>query len=250
MKTTKIDLQHLRNEEHYQFHSEFNDSVILLGADKLDISEPYQAYTPFYNQEQKALLLVRGSVFTKQIEDADKDRDDIYGGFADAIKSALKHFNLEKRAAANRIQNLLDTYGDVPRKSYDQETADITKLTGELSSTYKTDITTLALTDWVTELGTRNTAFDTLKKSRTTEGANKTDLRMVNVRKDIDKAYHTITDRLDALMLLNGTAKYEAFVRELNTRVERYNNTIAIRQGRAAKNNKKGGTDTTDTTKK
>jgi len=97
----------------------------------------------------------------------------------------------------------------------------------------------LSIADWFTELGARNKKFDTLMKSRYSEEAEKTIKRMKQVRIEIDTAYRAIASRLDALMLLNGTAKYEAFVRELNARVDKYNNIIAQRKGLAAKKNDK-----------
>jgi hypothetical protein len=237
MKTTKINLRDLHNEEHFQFQTEFKDAVDKAGAgaDKLDISGEYAIYLPLYSQENEALQVIRKSHITAQLSDADLERDNLYSGFCDAVKSGTKHFNPLKRAAADRIQVLLDQYGNVARKSYDKETTDLTKLVNEFNTTYKSDINTLTIMDWVEELDTRNKAFDTLMKSRYGQEAVKTELRMVHVRYDIDAAYRAITERLDALMLLNGTAKYEAFVRELNTRVDKYHNIIAIRKGRASK---------------
>lgn len=236
MKTTRISLQHLRNEEHFQFQTEFKDSVTQYGAEELNILEKYNVYVPFYNQEQSVLQLIRKSASTEMIANADMERDNLHRGFADAVKSALNHFNPDKQAAANRIQILLDQYGNVARKPYDVETAALTKMVSEMNGTYKADVTLLALTDWVQELDARNKAFDALMKSRYTEGASKTELRMVHVRADVDAAYKDILDRLDALMLLNGADKYEAFVKELNQRVDKYSNTLAMRKGRAAKN--------------
>lgn len=236
MKTTRISLRNLHNEEHFQFQSEFNDSVIKLGADKLDILEAYNVYVPFFNQEQSALQLIRKSGTTDMISNADLDRDNLFRGFVDAVKSALNHFNPEKQAAAGRIQILLDQYGNVARKPYNKETADLTKLVSEMNTTYKADVTLLGLTDWIQEIDNKNKAFDALMKTRYTEGAAQTELRMIHVRTDVDAAYKAILNRLDALMLLNGAAKYEAFVKELNERVDRYSNTLAQRKGRAAKN--------------
>jgi hypothetical protein len=237
MKTLKMNLTRLHNEEHAQFQTEFKNSVDKYDATELDIAESYQAYLPFFAQEQEALQLIRKSAATKKITDADRDRDTIFRGFGDAIKSTSNHFNVDKQAAANHVKVLLDQYGNVARKPYNEETAAINKLVTELGATYKADITLLALTDWVQELDDRNKAFDALMKGRYSEEASKTELRMLHVRLDIDEAYNAIINRLDALMLLNGVAKYEAFARELNAHVEKYKNTVATRQGRAEKKN-------------
>jgi len=242
MKTTKINLSHLQNEEHYQFHAEFNASVSQYGAQTLNIEVDFASYASIYHQEELALQVIRKSATTEQLANADAERDDIFRGFVDAVKSALNHFNVDKRTAAARITVMLDQYGNVARKSYDQETAAISKMVQEFKGAYAADITTLQLNDWITELESKNTAFEALMKTRYSEEASKTELRMKEVRIEIDTVYRTIADRLDALMLINGASSYEAFVRELNARVDRYNDIIAQRKGRNAK-------DKTDTAK-
>lgn len=235
MKTKRIYLREFHNEEHFQFQSDFKDAVTQCGADNLDILEAFNVYVPYFNQEQEALQLIRKSAGTEKMTNADLERDTLFRGFADAVKSALNHFNPEKRDAAKRIQVLLDQYGNVARRPYDEETAALTKLTVEMRTTYKADMELLGLTDWTQEIDNKNKAFDALMKTRYSEGASQTELRMVHVRADVDDAYRAVLNRLDALMLLNGTAKYEAFVKELNERVDKYSNTLAMRKGRAAK---------------
>lgn len=237
MRTSKIDLSRLRNEEHFQFQTEFKASVAKYSAQALSIEALYATWEPLYAQELEALQVIRKSATTEQLAIADTERDEIFRGFADAVKSLLNHFSADKRMAASRVNVVLDQYGNVARKSYDEETAAITKLVQEANGALRADIATLGLADWIAELDTRNKAFDALMKSRYSEAAAKTELRMKQVRAEIDLVYRAIADRLDALMLLNGPAAYEPFVRELNTRVDRYNDIIAMRKGRNAKDN-------------
>jgi hypothetical protein len=235
MKTNKINLSNLHNEEHFQFHTEFKDSLTKELAETLQISEAFATFLIIYLQEKEALQVIRKSANTQQLADADKDRDIIFRGLVDAIKSGQNHFDENKRAAANRLMIVLDQYGNIARKPYNEETAAINKLEVEASTNYAADVTMLNISDWFTELGSRNKKFDTLMKSRYSEEAVKTLNRMRGVRIEIDNVYRSITSRLDALMLINGTTKYEAFVRELNARVDKYNNIIAQRKGRKAK---------------
>jgi hypothetical protein len=237
MKTNRIDLPHLRNEEHFQFHTEFKASVAKYGAKVLNIEEAYTSHETLYGQEMDALQVIRKSATTEQLADADAERDDIFRGMSDALKSNHNHFNADKRTAAARVKVVFGQYGNVARKPYDEETASITKLIAEVKGSLVNDIATLGLSDWMAELDSRNKAFDTLMKSRYSEEAIKTDLQMKSVRVEIDAVYRSIIERLDALMLINGAATYEPFVRELNARVDRYNNIFAQRKGRNAKGN-------------
>jgi hypothetical protein len=239
MKIARINLSSLRNEEHFQFQTEFKNEINLFGAKNLNIETAFATYLPLYEQEEKALQLIRKSAATDQLIEVDKERDDIYRGLADAIKSALKHFDPNKRAAASRLKVLFDQYGNVARKPYDEETAAINKIMVEAKGAYAADITTLAISDWFTMLETKNNAFDTIMKSRYSEEAGKTELRMNQVRLEVDAAYREIMDRIDALILINGTRGYENFTREHNARVEKFSNTLAQRVGRKAKNSDK-----------
>lgn len=235
MKTTKIDLQKLQNEEHFQFNTEFKDLVTLTGAATIDIETLFENYLTLFAKEDEALQVIRKSTITGDLSVADEDRDALFSGFSTAIKSALLHYNQANRTAATHIKVMLDQFGNIARESYDAETADIYKLVQALQSTYLADITTLGLADWVIQLDAKNKVFDELMKSRYSEEASKTEYRMKQVRVAVDASYRGIAERLDALMLINGTSKYLSFVNELNTRVDKYKLIIAQRKGRNAK---------------
>lgn len=234
MKIKKLDLSRLRNEEHYQFHTDFNALTVSTTPIALGIEVAYAVYQPLYNNEGEALDIILRSAVTNDIATADALRDRTFRGLRDAVKSAASHFLVEKQQAASRIQLVLDHYGNLIHKSYDEETAALNSFIGDLT-VLTTDITLLDLTDWVAELQSNNQAFDTLKKTRYSEEAGKTQLRMKQVRLQVDEAYRTITDRIDALVIVNGAEAYAAYINELNQRIESYNLVLAQRIGRNAK---------------
>ena len=247
MKILRINFGRLRNEEHFQLHTEFKAEVERVGAQPLNVADAFNTYLPLYHNEEEALLLVRRSATTEQISEADAERDGIFRGIVDAIKSGQNHYNADKRAAALRLKVLVDSYGNVARKPFNEETAAIGKLMLEVQGDYAADVTALGLTDWFVELQTKNTAFDTLMKSRYSEEASRTEYRMKSARAELDAAYRTIVERMEALMLINGTAGYTVFVHELNARVEKFNSLLAVRQGRNAKDTDKTETPTSTT---
>jgi hypothetical protein len=235
MQTNNINLARLRNEEHFQFNTEFKGLASNLDVKALNLFDAFSFYLPFYDQEEEALQLIRKSATTDQLAEADTVRDVTFRGFSDAVKSSLNHFNADKRTAAARFNVLLNQYGNVARKPFAEETAAIYKLVKEAQNAYASDISTLELKDWVEELDSKNKAFEALMASRYSEEANKTELRMNEVRINIDGAYHLFTERLDALVTINGVSAYESFLRELNARIDKYNNIIAQRKGRSEK---------------
>lgn len=235
MKIQKIHLINLRNEEHYQFQTDFKGLVDRYTPAALGIEVAYAVYLVLYGDEGTALDMIRKSAVTEKITEADLLRDFTFRGLRDAIKAAGNHFNPSVKEAAARLQVALNHYGNLTLKPYDEETAAIAALIADLRTTYAPDATLTGINDWINELQTNNTAFDTLKKERYTEEAGKTQLRMKEVRTEIDATFRTITERINALIIVNGEATYAEFVNELNQRIENYQNLLAQRQGRNAK---------------
>jgi len=235
METVRINLSNLRNEEHFQYQSEFKALVVEFGAETIGIDAAFDIYLPLYAREEVALDVIRKSAATKLIDNADKERDKLFRGFADAVKSAQNHFNAEKRSAGKRIGILLRQYGNIARKSYEQATATITLLVDKVRTDYPADITTLELAGWIAEIDAKNKEFSALMMSRNKESAAKTDIRMKPARKEVDASFRALADRLDALMILNQPASCEPFVRELNACSDRFKTALAQRKGRAAK---------------
>ena len=55
MKTQKIDLTRLRNDEHFQLNTEFRDLVNASNPQTLKIAAQYKTYLSLYTQEDEAL---------------------------------------------------------------------------------------------------------------------------------------------------------------------------------------------------
>ncbi len=239
MKTIKINLPYLHNEEHFQFPTEFKDLVNLYKAGTIDIEELFKAFLILYAQEYEALNVVRKTISTEELGKIDKQRNQIFRGFVDGVKSNLNSPDEQINLAARRLQLVLDQYGNIARKTYDDKTPAIYKLIQEARTTYLADITLLGLINWINQLETINLSFDSMMKARYAEDAAKTELQMKQVRLLIDASYRAIADQLDALIKVNGVAKYEAFVKDLNVRVDRYNKIIEQRKGRNEKDDDK-----------
>ena len=234
MKTETVRTSHLRNDEHFQFNTEFRDLVDKTGPATLKIQSQYDAFLSAFSLEDEALKKIMKSAITADIQAADHVRDVTFRGMAGAAKAALDHFNTDVQAAAKRLKIVFDTYGNVANKPLNEETSAIYNLLQELKGPYAADVSRTGLTDWVAELEANNSAFDKLVKDRYDESAARTGLVLKEVRLQVDAAYRTVTERIDALLLIEGDKVYEDFIRQLNVIIEKYKNTIAQRQGRKA----------------
>jgi hypothetical protein len=235
MKITDFSFIRLRNEEHFQFFTSFKDLVLVFTPAALKIDTQFNLFLATYANELESLNVVRKNAFSDDLVDADDERDNVFRGLSDAVKSALNHYNADIRATAKRLQIVLNTYGNLATKPYDAETGGLNSLINDFTTTYKTDVATLGLTEWVMEIAAKNKAFDDLKNNRYSDEANKTILRMKEERVKTDEIYHQIVERINALIVVEGSPAYTEFAGELNKRIEGYNNTISIRRSKSKK---------------
>jgi hypothetical protein len=231
MKITKIDASRLRNDEHFQFHTNFKTLVSKAGAAALNVQPQFEAYLTLYAQEDEALKKIMKSAITADIQDADKQRDLLFRGMTDANKSALNHFNPAVREAAKRLKIVFDTYGNLAQKPLNEETSGIYNLLQDLNGKYAQDAATAGLTDWMAELGASNAAFDQLTIARYEESGMKTDLVMKECRKAVDEAYRALIERINAYALIAADAAYADFIPTFNAVIEKYSNTVEQRRG-------------------
>lgn len=225
LRIEKIKLKNLRNDTHFQFHTEFRDLVIKHGAAALKVKPQFDAYLPLYEREDTALKKIVKSEFTAQIKEADKARDSVYIGMVATNTAALRHVSEDVRKSAAKLKIVFDTYGKVTRKSLIDETSIIYNILQDLHGKYEPDVATVCLGQWVAELEARNLAFEALVKERFEETATRTHIVLKDARTEDDAQYIVICDRIDASILIEGEASYEPFVRELNAVIEKFNAT-------------------------
>ena len=237
MEIKRINLHNLRNEEWFNFYSEFKRFVEEASPQTLKIEKYFAVFLVLYVQADSIMEKIRKSKHTKQIIELDKQRDSIFKGLIYAIKSYKHHTNSAKREAAESLEPLLSHYGNLAVKPYNEETAGIHNFLQEFRENYNDAIITLELTTWLDELERSNLAFEEAIIERNREGASKSELKLWDIRLEIDNCYKDIVKRLEALILITEDEKekepYIAFVKTLNTNIKRYLNTIAQRKGRS-----------------
>ncbi len=223
MKIQSLSTHNMRNDAHFQFHTEFRDLVVQHNPLTLKVKPQFDGYLPLYNREDEALKKIVKSEFTAKIHEADKARDEIYLGMAETVTATLRHFNPNVRQAAERLKILFDTYGNVANKPLNEETSAIYNILQELKGKYTADVASVGLTQWVAELETRNQTFEGLVKERFDEtAARTTDIVMKQARAQLDEVYKTIVERVNALAIVEGVAAYEAFIKTMNAVIAKY----------------------------
>lgn len=235
MEISEFSMSRLHNEEHFQFHSSVAELITVSNPAALKIEAQATLYQAELAKELEAINVIRKSAISDDLVEADNVRDKIFRGMCNQVKSAVLHFNADVQEAAKRAQIVLDTYGNVAVKNYDAETGAIISLVNDFKTTYAADAAKAGITEWVEELALSNKAYDDLKNNRYTDDATKTIVRMKQQRNAVDQAYRVLQARINALIIVEGAASYSAFVAELNKRIEGFENTLAIRKGKARK---------------
>lgn len=235
MEILRIDLSRLRNEEHFNFNEENNELILRFTVEALKIQRYYTPYQVAFVNEGEALNVIRESIFTGPIADADHTRDVTTEGIKDMIEAGLRHFKASVREAARRLKIVMDSFGDITTKPYDQQTAATNKLIEVLETKHADDVTSLRIGDWVNELKNNNQAVVALVGERYTDETEKPPLKMKAARKALDAAYRNVIKMIDALVFIEGSEAYEPFIGELNQRVEKYNIRLSQRDGRNKK---------------
>jgi ribosomal protein L7/L12 len=233
MRIEENDATRLHNAEHFQLHTEFKDLVAATGADNLNIAEQHARYLAAYADEDTAFKKIVKSAATEEVEAADRRRDATFRGLVTTVQGALHHFEPAQAEAARRLCIVLDTYGNLAAKPLHEETAELYNLLQELHGQWLPEVGALGLQGWVSKLQADNAAIDSLIKDRNTEGAAKTQLTVKEARRAVDAAYHAITERINALIVVEGEAPYADFVGKLNGFITTYENKVAQREGRA-----------------
>lgn len=231
-KVERFKMSHLKNEPHFHFHSDVNKVLGKHDTKALNLETAALHYSNLLPLENEAIQLMLKSTYTQRLATADQTRDITEDGFEMSVKSNLMHFDPEKALAAQRLWTFLQTKGNVTKKDYNTETIDINNIVTEMRGKSAPDVALLNLTEWVDKLDADNRAFTALKDDREFEASEKTNLRMKQVRPQLDKAFRALADRIDALVLLNGPSAYQALVNQINTLVEKYDLTMQQHLGR------------------
>ncbi|MDR2563252.1 MAG: DUF6261 family protein [Prevotellaceae bacterium] len=233
---SKFRYENLRNEAHVEFNETYLGVVDRHEPEELKIKPQFDEYKRLFVIEVDSLDIVRKSEYTVEIEAQNNVRNKTFRSMVNAVKSGVDHFNASKQAAAKRINVVLLRYGNIATKPLDEETAAIEDLIRELNDNHSADVSTLELAEFLTQLNLQNVRFKELMNERYDEMTQRPQVRMKEARRDVDKALREMLDMVEALVKVDGYAKYEALIVALNVIAERYRNQLAQSAGRRKTN--------------
>jgi hypothetical protein len=221
----------LKNNIHAEFHTNIDRIFLKNNPQAMGIHLLYNLYKSALDREIDSLDFVRGSEYTQLINEQDHVRDTIYRGMVDTVDAALHHFNPAHVSAARMISKAIKSYGNLSVQTLDAESAMIADLIRELEKpALAQDVTRIGLTPWKDKLKEENEKFRQLMVDRNDETQGKSPYKMKDTRKETDKYYHLIINRIETEHYA-GIPVSEDFIRELNILIERYRHILAQERG-------------------
>jgi hypothetical protein len=205
MKIIRIASDKLRNEEWFQFATEFVHTVEKYGVNVLQLYGFLPTFIALLEQADELLEVIRKSTFTKEIEDADKERDRIFIGFYAYIKALRNQLSLTRNEAAEKLYVLFRQYNKPIRYgSKAQESGAIYNLLEELEGRHQADVALLGLSEWTIALREAETHFLSLYNERVEENLDKPNADLREVRRSATASYTAMLSIIDAGLLIGG----------------------------------------------
>jgi hypothetical protein len=218
-----IHFKYLRREAHYQFLELFNRLLDSYLEVKEIVGVFYIEFSQLLAKEKKLADAQKNSDYTAQIVAADHRDDRLLIGIKKIISIATRHFNPIIAEAAISLQNRLKPFGDIIRKSYEEEAAAIRILLADFQGEYAEKVDLVGLTSWIMELEIAVTDFERLLQLRNTEQAAKPLERLREIRTEIEDVYRKMIDRFNAFCTIEEKEVYTEFINQLNVQIDYFN---------------------------
>ena len=237
MKFERIEAVKMKNDEHFQFITEFRDAIIKFDPQTLKVKPLFEQFLELYKLEDEVHRPVNKSILTEEINEADQLRDQLFRGMALGVETASYHFREDVINAAKHLEIIFDTYGNIAKLPKNEATSAIYNLIQEINKDENMRYAELInLEEWLPELEKANEKIDRLIKRRYEESAGKSDYSMREIRTQVDVNYKKIIEIIEAYCLIEeqqtGVGWFTNFIKYMNVIIEKYNAIIAQRYGR------------------
>jgi hypothetical protein len=218
-----IQFNYLRRESHYQYLELFRRLVESYLSVKEIVYILYVEFIALLLKEKKLANAPKRSDYTRKIVEADHRNDLLLVGIRNIIVAAVHHFDPVIVEAAVSLLSRLKDFGDIIRKSYEEEVGAIRLLLEDFQGKYAGKVELVGLTPWIKELEIAVADFERLLQLRNTEQAAKPVERMREIRRDIEINYHKMIDKINAFNTIEEKESYTEFINELNAQIDYFN---------------------------
>lgn len=169
--------------------------------------------------------------------EAEQQRDGAWRGLNNYVKAMTAYPEENVAAEALAAKALIDKYGDPTDKPQTEESGILHNLIQDFEAGMEENFSNLQVEVWVTDLKNKNQRFLDYSRMRNEEES----ARQVGVVKEkillVNEAYRKLIDTVNAMVLLNGEAKFASFIDQMNNLIDRQKTVLKARATNNAKKN-------------
>ena len=232
MEIINIDLTRLRGEECFGFMQRVHALSVasLTGEAELAALAPLGTAVEALSE---ALQQSKKNPHTEAMTEADRAAETAFCA-ARAYLFAMQGY--PDKAVATVARNAwLDTfakYDYLPVMGATEKYGNYHALLSDLQELSAADVATLGLAPWLDAMNVAYAGYCVARDNRVSWDANYRVGLTTRARTDIESAYRTFVDKLNALLIINGSSAYASFVAQLNVIIT---DMRAVVRGRSSK---------------
>jgi hypothetical protein len=220
------------NDDHLAFQ-EASQDIFVRHASEINAPELIADHKEKVVRETVVFNHVRKNEYTGKKAAADHRRNNTFIGTTRVVRANLSHFDQPTSDAALHVYTLIENYGDTVNKDYNSKTMILDNIIEQLRSPdYSAAVQLLNLNPWIDKLEIDNSEFKTYADESVAVQLEKPSVNMKTARKDSDESNRAVTNRVTALVNLNGQDQYAGFAAEYNELVSHYNTLVKEHYGR------------------
>ena len=221
-----INIQRMNNGAHFTFVSNILTRAEADTTVKAKASELVSNFKAAVAAEDEALKISQKSLLTDDIAKADSDRDALYAGYKKAVEGFLAIPVEDMSQAAKVLSQHIKDYKINTADQLDKETGLLVNFISDLENKYSSQVSTLGLAAFVTNMKEANERVRTLTLQRTNEKMGVTVGALKTARTASDNAYRALVKMVNALALVFGEKDYTAFIDYVNTEITHYKREV------------------------
>lgn len=237
----EIALTRMNNGAHFTFVGNILARAEKDATVKAKAADQVAALKKAFEAEDAALKISQKSLITDDIAQADSERDALYTGYKKAVNGFLTLPAADMAKAAKVLAQHIKDYNIDPKEQLDRETGMLVNFISDLETKYATQVETLSLTPFVTNMKSANERVRTLTLERTEERMTQTVGAMKAARNASDEAYNQLVRMVNALALVFGDTDYANFIDYVNTEITHYKREVLNQKASATGGSTEGG---------
>jgi hypothetical protein len=220
----------VRDSEHYYFHEKVLQVITSSIAKEYKIEHLRFDYEKMFKREEKAFLRNRGFEETKEIQAADKKRDELFCFIKRTIELMKYNPETEMKIFWDILDKGLNPYKNAHRKSFEENTELITLFIQEMKKEeYAEAVEMLDLEKVFDLLEDANRKCGILYNERLSSKEKRTKEDKIRLlRPRVDKAFFAIIKVINAIYLVSYlVTKEESIVKQIGDVVDKINGYTA-----------------------